>query len=93
MCLPNPKGGFHDVGTMLEILEVKYTNQGTILLDCIGTRRFRVKSRGKLVWFLPFLLFQTFMLTPDFLFRMITTLETSNTSTMRKATNTTKPKR
>ena len=49
MCLSSVGGGYLDVGVMLEIRETKERADGNILVDCVGSRRFRILKRSTLV--------------------------------------------
>eukprot|EP00160_Parvularia_atlantis_P001623 Unigene11303_Nuclearia_a/m.34535 Unigene11303_Nuclearia_a/g.34535 ORF Unigene11303_Nuclearia_a/g.34535 Unigene11303_Nuclearia_a/m.34535 type:complete len:696 (-) Unigene11303_Nuclearia_a:81-2168(-) len=46
MCLPTGMGTYADVGVMLDIRDVQELPNGNLLVDTIGTRRFRVLERG-----------------------------------------------
>lgn len=46
MCVASEETGFSDYGTMLEIRDIEYFNDGRSVVDTIGGKRFRVLSRG-----------------------------------------------
>lgn len=46
MCVGSPETGFSDYGTMLEIRDIQYFDDGRSVVDTIGGKRFRVLSRG-----------------------------------------------
>ncbi|KAK7055012.1 LON peptidase N-terminal domain and RING finger protein 3 [Halocaridina rubra] len=48
MCLPmdNAKNGYADYGTMLEIRDVEYTSDGRSIVNTVGSRRFKIESKG-----------------------------------------------
>merc|ERR1719468_1125594 len=47
MCVGSPETGFSDYGTMLEIRDIQYFDDGRSVVDTIGGKRFRVLSRGR----------------------------------------------
>ena len=40
------RDNYADYGTMLEIRDIRYFPDGRSIVDCVGGRRFKVKSRG-----------------------------------------------
>lgn len=46
MCVGSQEHGFSDYGTMLEIRDIQYFEDGRSVVDTIGGKRFKVLSRG-----------------------------------------------
>lgn len=46
MCVGTEENGFSDYGTMLEIRDIQYFEDGRSVVDTVGGRRFKVLSRG-----------------------------------------------
>lgn len=48
MCMPmdNAENGYADYGTMLEIRDVEYTNDGRSVVNTVGSRRFKIESKS-----------------------------------------------
>lgn len=48
MCMPmaNVKNGYADFGTMLEIRDIEYIQDGRSIVNTVGSRRFKIVSKG-----------------------------------------------